>query len=226
MLRRPNWRALLHPAARRPVQSTKSESPPVWFQVVAIIILILFTGGLWLTSVWQWRAIKEQGRLIARSEQARVYLSKLTFSRFGGDIYNRTNIPIITVGFKNYGRTVAMVTEAWVAIKIIGEPPDRPDYSETDRIFIPAGRAIAPNDEYILPERWFHDFRPEETGPTPLLPFKANFWVYGFIAYRDHLGEQHRTGFLGVWPPPNPGQIEPRPEEFIWSTKKNYTYNT
>jgi cytochrome c-type biogenesis protein CcmH/NrfG len=40
--------------------ATKSESPPVWFQVLTTIALIFFTGALWVTSIWQWRAIKTQ----------------------------------------------------------------------------------------------------------------------------------------------------------------------
>jgi hypothetical protein len=43
--------------------ATKSESPPVWFQVVATIILLLFTGGLWFTSTRQWRAITAQAEI-------------------------------------------------------------------------------------------------------------------------------------------------------------------
>jgi hypothetical protein len=40
-----------------------SQSPPVWFQELTTFILILFTGGLWVTSIWQWKAIDEQARL-------------------------------------------------------------------------------------------------------------------------------------------------------------------
>ena len=51
---------LYDPAARL-------EGPPVWFQETATILVLLFTCGLWLTSIWQWRAIKEQARLARRA---------------------------------------------------------------------------------------------------------------------------------------------------------------
>jgi hypothetical protein len=40
-----------------------SESPPVWFQVFTTLVLLAFTGGLWRTSVSQWRAIDEQAKI-------------------------------------------------------------------------------------------------------------------------------------------------------------------
>ena len=43
--------------------TSKSESPPVWFQELTAFVLLVFTGGLWWTSVRQWRAIKEQARI-------------------------------------------------------------------------------------------------------------------------------------------------------------------
>lgn len=64
----------------------KSESPPVWFQELTTFILILFTGGLWWTSVRQWRALKEQAGVAekavkAAEESARVAHLALSVER-------------------------------------------------------------------------------------------------------------------------------------------------
>jgi hypothetical protein len=36
----------------------------VWFQTITTVLLLLFTGGLWITSIWQWRAIERQATLM------------------------------------------------------------------------------------------------------------------------------------------------------------------
>jgi hypothetical protein len=49
-----------------------SESPPVWFQVFTTVVLLAFTGGLWRTSVLQWRAIDEQAKIGNKTLQFRL----------------------------------------------------------------------------------------------------------------------------------------------------------
>ncbi|HLW70192.1 MAG TPA: hypothetical protein VKS22_06175 [Candidatus Binataceae bacterium] len=44
-----------------------SESPPIWFQVLSALALLGFTGGLWLTSHRQWRAINRQADALDKS---------------------------------------------------------------------------------------------------------------------------------------------------------------
>jgi hypothetical protein len=55
-----------------------SQSPPVWFQVFSTIVLLVFTGGLWWTSVRQWRTLKESTGLTEKAVKAAEESAKAT----------------------------------------------------------------------------------------------------------------------------------------------------
>lgn len=163
---------------------------------------------------------------VIAAERPRVHLSKLKFSRMGGDIQDRTKLPEISIGFRNLGRSVAVILDIRVVMRIVGELPETPEYGER-HIYIPTGQTIAPGDEYSLRQLYL-DFKEGDVSTDPVLPFRAHFWVYGYIAYQDHLGDERRHGFVGLWMPPgtfsalgaNSG------EDFIWAGNKNYAYDT
>jgi hypothetical protein len=59
------------------------------------------------------------------------------------------------------------------------------------------------------------------------LPFKAHFWVYGYVVYTDHVGNSRKHGFVGLWIPPNVGSAagDASGASFIWGGNKRYAYN-
>jgi hypothetical protein len=159
------------------------------------------------------------------AERPRVQLSKLRFSRGEFDIRDRTKLPIITIGFKNYGRTVAVVSDLRIVMQVINELPSKPDYGE-GRVYVPVGKTIEPREEWVM-EKWFSGFTQDVIGTEPYFPFKAHFWVYGYIEYRDHIGGSRRHGFVGLWIPPDVGSnVGSSGENFIWGAKEHYAYDT
>jgi hypothetical protein len=76
--------------------TTKSESPPVWFQVLATLVLLAFTLGLWRSSILQWRAMQESLRI---AQRAIVGIKRIDFAL--------ARRPRIAVVFENYGHTGA-----------------------------------------------------------------------------------------------------------------------
>lgn len=90
---------------------------------------------------------------------------------------------------------------------------------------------VIPSDtEYEFPALIYDDL--EGKNLAAVLDNQKRFLVYGFIAYIDHLDQEHRTGFLGTWNWSGtgigrlPDESVERGETFIIARKKHYTYNT
>jgi hypothetical protein len=123
--------------------------------------------------------------------------------------------PNIIIGFRNYGRTTAFVTEIFITGQIASWlEPDPTYWSPVPmRPIFP----IAPN------ERFTHSIlvgtrtlRREDL--DAILQGKTNYWVFGYISYLDVRHDTHMTGFCARW------RIDPN----VWSHDgpPNYTYHT
>jgi hypothetical protein len=193
---------------------------------VTDLALVYFTYCLVVVG---WFTLRSNERALQEIERARVSLSTLKFSRLGGDIRDRNKVPTVTVGFTNHGKTVARVIDVRLDMRVTGSLPRKPAYSNR-HFYVPVGKTIASEgrEEYLLPSLPFFDFGPQHVQPDGPLPFVAHFWAYGYIAYLDHLGHEHRHGFVGLWMPPDTGNPlrDASGEGFIWGGTKNYSYDT
>lgn len=178
-------------------QRANDEPPILWLckPSPTDLALVFFTYCLVIVG---WAAIRSSEQSAWAIERPRVRLHKLKFSRMCGTVRDKNKVPIITVSFKNYGRTVAVITRIRLVIKVVGTLPDKPDYEDSlAYVYVPAGQTIAPEGEFEPQPKWFFDFDkflPEPNTPVAEagLPFRARFWVYGYVAYLDHL-DRERT---------------------------------
>jgi hypothetical protein len=191
--------------------------------VVATAFIALFTFTLW-------RSTQKNADAIIGAERPRVFLSDIKFGRLGGDSQNVEKVPVISLQFKNIGRTSAIITGIRVKITVTPKLPKKPDYGPPC-IYFPTGLIIDPNNEWPLPPQIFHEFNPKihnASGPTAAMVFRQTFWVYGYIAYLDHLGKGRKHGFAHPYVPPEVGSVLSNypGENFIRGYVKNYTYDT
>lgn len=203
----------------------------------ATFFIALFTYTLKRSTDKLWTATRQTAEAAQKSadaaiaaERPRVFLSKITFDRFGGDILKRDSVPVVNTGFKNIGRTVAIVSGLRIKMDVIENLPETPDYGPA-RIFFPAGLSIAPGEEWFPQMQMYAEFDPaKHTHPDPShpLPFRSTFWVYGYIAYLDHLDQERRHGFVAWYSPPGVhgplGDTSGR--NFIRCKVQNYSYDT
>jgi hypothetical protein len=194
-------------------------------------LLVLVTALLVLVTSALVYYTKVLAKVADAVERPRVRLSRLRFDRFGGNIRDHGKLPIITVGFKNYGRTVAIVTRVRVCIAVTGTLPKSPDYSD-GYVYIHAGEAIAPDAEFEPRPKWFIEFdkfAPEKETPAAAcrLPFRAGLYVYGYISYLDHLNKERIHGFVGLWMPPDTGNPsgDSSGHNFLIGGPKAYAYD-
>lgn len=94
--------------------------------------------------------------------------------------------------FRNFGRTHAVVTrvcwECQIAIKLPPEPGYENIYPVT------SGTVIKPND--VFPFHMQHRIiQMSNRDLDELANFEKYLWVYGYIEFRDFMGDIHKTGF-------------------------------
>jgi hypothetical protein len=78
-------------------------NPPIWFQIAATVVLLVFTLGLWWTSARQWRAIARQVEL--QTIQWVAYQNWRSQARDGSqgrilvllDVVNQSSFPLTLI---------------------------------------------------------------------------------------------------------------------------------
>jgi len=102
----------------------------------------------------------------------------------------------IKIALKNFGRTPAIMTSYCAHWKVADALPDSPVYSGIVRC--PSGTVVAPDEiESLEPDTWNLELAPADA--EAINAGDTNLWVYGFISFRDFLGQQHTTGYCAVW---------------------------
>ena len=192
--------------------------------------IVLVLGSLWLTG-WAAVAASCAVHVAVAADRPRVRLSNLIFSRWHGEEADINKIPIITATIKNYGRSAAILTQAHMAIVVVGSLPKFPDYKKCHPLFIGVGKTIEPGGEHTFRPIYFFDVAPHipKEGDALFklgLPFKAHFHVYGFVEFLDHVGELRRHGFRALYNPPNVAAVGHEGGQFIWQRIKHYAYDT
>lgn len=211
------------------VVATAVSAVATFFIALFTYTLKRSTDKLWIATRNTAEAAQKSADAAITAERPRVFLSTLTFDRLGGDILNRNLIPLITIGFKNIGRTAAVLSGVQIKMEVIQQLAEFPDYGDA-RIFIPAGLAIAPGGEWTRQQPFFDFDSTKHNNPDPdnPMPFRSTFWVYGYIAYLDHLGKERRYGFAAWYMPPgvHSGITDTSGRNFIPINLKNYSYDT
>jgi len=196
--------------------SAKSEGPPIWFQVVATITVIIFTAGLWLTSIWQWQAIKEQAniakRVLTELEVPYVSIGEIiphVFRVEDGRKVLHPNIPItFEFSLKNHGRAVAEIISVHSELRVVGALPPFPEYSGT--VEPSGGFPIGPHSD-TGKVRWFPIYQcPSDKVEEEFLSLfggypKIRLVCFGYINYRDPSKTNWKSGFAWVWYPHSDG---------------------
>jgi hypothetical protein len=194
--------------------AAESQSPPVWFQVVTTIVLLVFTAGLWLTSVWQWSAIKEQAAIskevLTKLEIPYVSIRKITPHVLKPRVEGKTPEPWAVIWFQfnleNSGRSVAEVTSVHSELRILGSLPMPPEYSGTIDV---SAFPIGPNSISHVYWTATYKFPPDPQKMNDdfwsIMAEKMQIVCFGYIRYKDPLGARWKSGFCWKWNPHNDG---------------------
>lgn len=108
-----------------------------------------------------------------------------------------TTSPFIRIPVKNIGRTPAFLDHELIILKVFRELPERPDYPI--KFKFPKGIVLASGDSNEIQQKYCHT----SAGTRSVLNGEMSLWAYGYIAYRDFIGREHKTGFCYRWYPPD-----------------------
>jgi hypothetical protein len=120
----------------------------------------------------------------------------------------------IQINYENFGRTPAIITKidrSWLLARM---PPKTPVYKEISQL--PTGTIVRGCEKTSFETTTYAiDLTPEERAAID--GHETSFWAYGFIEYRDFLGNDHKTGFCGIWQPYMGGRfLEAGPSNYIY----------
>ncbi|UCI24446.1 hypothetical protein [Mesorhizobium sp. B2-8-5] len=223
----------------------KEDGETIWQRTISdplalyTFVLTLFTGVLGASTILLWRENKRSVDAIIAADRPRLRLSKLQFGRAGNaDPLDNAKYATVTIGFTNYGDKSAVVTEVCFDHLFAAMVPKRPVY-RNKKTYLSLPVTIAPDSEHVFPpeiiyddgNRQLEEVQHSLDGPESLSNLR--FWVFGYIVYIDHLGKEHRTGYLGDWNFDGggygryPDEAVLRGETFrVFSGDKRYAYNT
>jgi hypothetical protein len=197
----------------------KSDVPPVPFQIVTTVLLLLVTGGLWITSIWQWRAIDQQAK-IAEEALTMDVRPRISVKIEGGHApLNLTGKHeqqfVIYYKVRNTGRGPAFVTRQNQCFFYLSDPndplPPEPPESPHDT---PIGGIITGGDDV-----------PCDVGSEKLSSEKFDriqqgltraFWMV-LIEYRDERRQPHVYREPSVYEPGSGRWIYPPNAPDTWS---------
>ena len=81
---------------------------------------------------------------------------------------------------------------------VLKELPAPPDYFPV-KFKVPNGMVLEPGGSNEIQKKYCH----LESGTRLVLEGKMSLWAYGYIAYKDFIGREHKTGFCFRWYPPD-----------------------
>src|ERR1700733_2607837 len=178
-------------------------SDPNW--VIAIFTIVLAFAAIFqiIAAFLQWNAMSKQNevaliaaeaaRLSARAavgvELPRVFLSKCEFAESDKPSEAQLQYPELEMAVSNYGRTPAFPIEVSIEIVCGAALPPEPRYSRTDPF--PTGSVIRDQPYRLIPLA--PHFSAEDA--IAVASEKKFIWVYGYVAYKDFLNDEHKCRF-------------------------------
>lgn len=172
-------------------------------------VLAVSTVGLWIVT---WRSALNQSRemraSLAISKAASDAAQKSADAAMGAALPNFIVLNISTrvinqsldatllhealnIHLKNLGETPAVVERQCIAFAADKELPAAPTYPVENTRDVGFGAAVLSGETYDIwiPNPWAKE------QIQAYMRMEAKLWVYGFIEYRDFLGNAHRKGF-------------------------------
>jgi hypothetical protein len=193
---------------------------PDWWVAGFTGALFFATVGLWVFTALMWRATKravDEGKTAIaaaqRSAQAaevmaeaaigielpRPYVHTITLNdNAPGEILESTlkdilKIPRVRVVIKNWGRTPTFLEQESADIGISPLAPTSPGYRSSSSL--DSGTVIEGRSVRSLRDARYTEIISAE-GVQNLLNGATRLWVYGYVQYRDFLGDQHCMEFI------------------------------
>ena len=181
---------------------------------LATVFVAAFTGTLWWASAGQYDLLKQQIAVAKESADAANLSAKAAVAvelpiivLCMIQLLKQTNPSVQVVGypdavstlrfnFKNFGRTAGELITMCAEWSVAERLPDAPNY-KSNYPFIP-GAMIEP--QKMLPpgpQNFTIRLQPEEV--TAISEETKFLWVYGYLAFRDFLGNEHRQGWCAKW---------------------------
>jgi hypothetical protein len=179
------------------------QGPPVWFQILAAAIALLFAGGLWITTIRQWRVSKNA----LYADRPFLMIVDRPAPMFFDPRSREDKAFVITSAkceFKNLGKGPAIITGIVARMKLLTDLPLPPDFSDCLEIRafkdpIVEDKALSeffvPLDGYLLQAKdWPRVLRQE-----------IKVGLYGMIKYEDVFKNQYMAAFGYIYEPTNSG---------------------
>lgn len=153
--------------------------------------LVVSTNRLWEAGERQLKFARTSVEAAIGLETPKVVLASIDLEGSGCmDVLLEQ--PCVRVDVKNHGRTPAFLTKSRVEIRV-GMLPQKPVYGEPVRLA--ASQVVERDVPYRLDDSgiaWTRfspaDRKAAADGAKPV-------WIYGYVAYRDYLGENHVARF-------------------------------
>ena len=180
------------------------------------VALVLATIGL---GIFYWRQLRNmkdsiavakesasaamlQARAVIDMELPKIILSRVDLGDTGAaSLASRLQSPKIEVSVTNYGKTPAFLLGQAIEIEVCALLPPEPVY--TSAVDLPPATIIEYKNKYPLGmARPKSPLSPEDI--EAILDGSTRLWVYGYVYYRDILGEAHMARFCKVFLPPSP----------------------
>jgi hypothetical protein len=192
----------------RPDALTAWGTLALFFVGVATAIVFIFQ------SILLKRQIREMVKATAATEKAanaaelsakaaigvelpKLFLTRLNFANDTRTLFDMIQAPYIRIGMKNYGRTPAFVTSNCIAIYRGKDLPEEPLYWQIANVS--AGDSVVESDkDYEVRDIRHRDPVSNET-VFAIQQGELSFWVYGFVRYKDFLGESHEAKFCRLF---------------------------
>jgi len=202
------------------------------------IVLAVSTIGLWRSTEKLWEAVERQIRVATDAANAAkksadaavaVELPMLLVtaivlepsstrddtSEYFPDVTSR-----ICMSYENLGKTPAILTKISFVWKVIKEMPRKPLY--TDIQLFETGHIVRPGDRQNYETGFNIDLTQDQI--FAIRKNELSFWVYGFIEYRDFMGEEHNTGFCALWERGDRGRRQS--SQFVEAGLPQYIYQS
>lgn len=108
--------------------------------------------------------------------------------------------PFIRISVKNIGRTPAFLDHEFIFLSVLNGLTEEPKYPI--KFKFPNGMVLEPGSSNEIQQKYNH----LESVTNLVLEGKMFLWAYGYIAYKDFIGREHKTGFCFRWYPPEPSR--------------------
>jgi hypothetical protein len=180
----------------------KPTVPTVRFQKVTTVLLLFFTGGLWVTTILQWRIANKTLLLQFRPK---LIVRNIVIDEMSNEI---PRPPLIRDGsavvgqfyISNIGETPAMITEVGCWVESSQILPMRRPYEGKDGIELQSPKILKPSES--TPWR-FDSITVMDSRARMIMASEAGWALYvmGWIGYLDDLKIPRRTAFCRKYDP-------------------------